>query len=340
MQPLLEVKNLNIDFTTEYGIIQAVRGVSFSVYSGETLALVGESGCGKSVICRSVLGVLHSRGKITNGEILFEGKRISDLDDRAFSTIRGEKIGMIFQNPAAVLDPTLTIEQQLAESVQAHGKLSKKERRSRVLELLKMVGIDHPEDRMKGYPHEFSGGMLQRVVIASALAEKPKLLIADEPTTALDVTIQAQILRLLKDLQAKTGIAILFISHDLSVVAQIADRVAVLYAGKIVESGTVKEVFLNPRHPYTWGLFRSLPCAGTKKEMFSIPGQIPDMTHPPKGDAFAERNVYALAIDFEQEPPLFHIDGSHYAATWLLHPNAPKIKPPVKIQNGEVIVDE
>lgn len=340
MEPLLKVKNLKIDFTTEYGVIQAVRGVSFSVYPGETLALVGESGCGKSVLCKSILGILHSRGKITGGEILFEGKHISGLGEKELTAIRGREIGMVFQNPAAALDPTLTIGKQLTEAVQVHGKLPKQECRARVLKLLELVGIDRPEEWMKSYPHEFSGGMLQRAVIAIALAGKPKLLIADEPTTALDVTIQAQILKLLKDLQRKTGIAILFISHDLGVVAQVADRVAVLYAGKIVESGSATEIYSDPRHPYTWGLFRSLPCAKTSGTLIPIPGQVPDMLHPPKGDAFAERNAYALAIDFEEEPPLFQVTGTHYAATWLLHPEAPAVKSPVLVHNGEVLVNE
>ncbi len=337
MNPLLEIKNLKIDFTTEHGIIRAVRDVSFSVYPGETLALVGESGCGKSVICKSILGILHSRGKITGGDIFFEGRRITNLKEKDLSSIRGKDIGMIFQNPAAVLDPTLTIGKQLTEAINAHEKHSKAECHARALELLTMVGIDHPEKRLNGYPHEFSGGMLQRTVIAIALAENPKLLIADEPTTALDVTIQAQILNLLADLQKRTGIAILFISHDLGVVAQIADRVAVLYAGKIVEGGTAFEVYGEPRHPYTWGLFRSLP--GTRKAdgLVPIPGQVPNMLHPPKGDAFAERNPFALAIDFEKEPPLFHVGGTHYAATWLLHPDAPVIQPPIIIKNGEVL---
>ncbi|MCI8501925.1 MAG: ABC transporter ATP-binding protein [Oscillospiraceae bacterium] len=339
MEPLLEVKNLKIEFTTERGVIQAVRGVSFSVNPGETLALVGESGCGKSVICKSILGVLHSRGRITEGEILFEGRCISKLGERGLAAIRGKEIGMVFQNPAAVLDPTLPIGKQLAEAVRAHTRLSRQACNARVLELLSMVGIDRPEERIYSYPQEFSGGMLQRVVIAIALAESPKLLIADEPTTALDVTVQAHILKLLADLQKKTGIAILFISHDLGVVAQVADRVAILYAGKVVESGTAEEVYTDPRHPYTWGLFRSLPCAASGGPLTPIPGQVPDLLCPPRGDAFAPRNEYALAVDFEEEPPFFHVEGSHYAATWLLHPDAPKIEPPVRIEKGEVLTN-
>lgn len=339
MQPLLTVQDLHIDFTTESGTVHAVRGVSFELYAGETLALVGESGCGKSVLCKSILGILHRRGHISGGSIHYSGQCLSAMSEKALSQVRGNEIGMVFQNPATVLDPTMTIGVQVAEAVGAHRKCSRKERMAKALELLKLVGIPQPEQRMRQYPHEFSGGMLQRAVIAIALAAEPKILIADEPTTALDTTIQAQILELLSSLQMHTGIAILFITHDLSVVAQIADRVAVMYAGKIVESAKTEELFADPRHPYTWGLFAALPCAECiGGSSFLLPGAAPDLREPPKGDAFAPRNRYALAIDYEEEPPLFQVTETHSVASWLAHPDAPSVTPPVRVENGRVIV--
>ncbi|MGI5897332.1 MAG: ABC transporter ATP-binding protein [Oscillospiraceae bacterium] len=339
MQPLLTVQDLRIDFTTESGTVHAVRGVSFELYAGETLALVGESGCGKSVLCKSILGILHRRGRISGGSIHYSGQCLSAMPEKALSQVRGSEIGMVFQNPTTVLDPTMTIGAQVAEAVGAHRKCSRKERMAKALELLKLVGIPQPELRMRQYPHEFSGGMLQRAVIAIALAGEPKILIADEPTTALDTTIQAQILELLSSLQKRTGIAILFITHDLSVVAQIADRVAVMYAGKIVESAKTEELFADPRHPYTWGLFAALPCAECiGGASFLLPGAAPDLREPPKGDAFAPRNRYALAIDYEEEPPLFRVTETHSVASWLAHPDAPPVTPPVRVENGRVIV--
>ncbi len=338
--PVLEVEHLTIDFFTERGVIHAVRDVSFSLRAGETLALVGESGCGKSVICKSIPGILHSRGKITGGCIRYRGQEISNLTEKQLRAIRGKEIGMVFQNPMTVFDPTVTVGRQIAEAVLAHGeKCSKKQALKRAEELLAMVEIERPEERVHQYPHEFSGGMLQRAAIACALAASPGLLIADEPTTALDATVQKQILSLLISLQKKAGIAILFVTHDLSVVAQIAHRVTVLYAGKVVETGTVQEIFYDPRHPYTWGLFASLPCAEGQTSV-PMPGTAPDMLHPPQGDAFAPRNRFALEIDYKEQPPLFYLGGTHYAATWLAHPNAPEIKPPVHIQNGRILVDD
>lgn len=339
MKPLLNVKNLHIDFATGSGTVHAVRGVSFELYAGETLALVGESGCGKSVLCKSILGILHQRGRISEGSICYGGQVLSEMSEAELSQIRGKEIGMVFQNPTTVLDPTMTIGAQVAEAVGAHRKCSRKERMAKALDLLKLVGIPQPEQRMRQYPHEFSGGMLQRVVIAIALACSPKILIADEPTTALDATIQAQILELLTTLQRRTGIAVLFVTHDLSVVAQIADRVAVMYAGKIVESAKTEELFVDPRHPYTWGLFAALPCAEhVGNTPFLLPGTAPDLRQPSKGDAFAPRNRYALAIDYEQEPPLFQLTKTHSVASWLAHPEAPTIKPPVRVENGKVVV--
>lgn len=238
---------------------------------------------------------------------------------------------MVFQDPMTSLNPTITVGKQIGEAVRIHNKkMSRGQIRKRVIELMQLVEIDRPEERIRQYPHEFSGGMRQRAVMAIALAGNPKILFADEPTTALDVTIQAQILDLLREIQKKLGTATVFVTHDLGVVARIADRVAVMYAGKIVEIGTVDEIFYDPRHPYTWGLLRSIPAFSRGKESLpSIPGMPPSLLHPPKGDAFASRNAYALEIDFEEEPPMFRVTDSHYAATWLLDERAPKVVPPI-----------
>ena len=240
---------------------------------------------------------------------------------------------MIFQDPMTSLNPTMTIGNQIMEGLIKHQGMSKADARKVALELIDLVGIPNPEARLKQYPHQFSGGMRQRVVIAMALACNPKLLIADEPTTALDVTIQAQILELMKDIQQKQKQTIIFITHDLGVVANVADRVAVMYAGKVVEIGTVDEIFYNPKHPYTWGLIASMPSLdGSEEELYAIPGTPPDLLKPPKGDAFAPRNPQALKIDFEMDPPLFKVSDTHYAATWLLHEQAPEVKPPAVVE--------
>ncbi|BDG48387.1 MULTISPECIES: ABC transporter ATP-binding protein [Parageobacillus] len=335
MEKLLEVKNLEVSFQTYGGEVQAVRGVSFYLNKGETLAIVGESGSGKSVTSQTIMRLIPTPpGKIKNGQIIFDGEDLIKKTDKEMEQIRGKDIGMIFQDPMTSLNPTMKVGQQIMEVVMKHRKMSRSAAKERAIELLRLVGIPMPEKRVDQYPHEFSGGMRQRAMIAIALASNPKLLIADEPTTALDVTIQAQILELMKDLQKKTGTAIIFITHDLGVVANIADRVAVMYAGKIVEMGTVDEIFYDPRHPYTWGLLASMPSLDSddKAELASIPGTPPDLTNPPKGDAFAPRNPYAMKIDFEMEPPLFQISDTHYAATWLLHPDAPKVEPPEAVK--------
>ncbi|RDV22754.1 ABC transporter ATP-binding protein [Parageobacillus toebii] len=330
MEKILEVKDLHISFDIHAGEVQAVRGVSFDLYKGETLAIVGESGSGKSVTSKALMRLLPTPpSRIKQGEILFEGKDLTKLSDKEMQNIRGAKISMIFQDPMTSLNPTMTIGKQVMEAILKHQEISKEEARKRAVELLQLVGIKNAELRIKQYPHQFSGGMRQRVVIAIALACNPKILIADEPTTALDVTIQAQILELMKDIQKKLGMSIIFITHDLGVVANMADRVAVMYAGKIVEIGTVDEIFYNPKHPYTWGLLASMPSLDHKDmELYSIPGTPPDLLNPPKGDAFAPRNPYALKIDYELEPPMFKVSDTHYAATWLLHENAPKVEPP------------
>jgi oligopeptide transport system ATP-binding protein len=249
-------------------------------------------------------------------------------------SIRGKEMSMIFQDPMTSLNPTMRVGKQIMEVLIKHQNMSKASAKERATELLKLVGIPMPEKRINQYPHEFSGGMRQRVMIAIALAANPKLLIADEPTTALDVTIQAQILDLMNELQEKMNTSIIFITHDLGVVANVADRVAVMYAGQIVETGTVDEIFYDPRHPYTWGLLASMPSLdnNNETELIAIPGTPPDLTNPPKGDAFAARNQFALAIDFEEEPPMFQISDTHFARTWLLHPDAPKVEPPESVK--------
>lgn len=335
MENILEVKDLNISFHTFAGEVKAIRGVNFELKKGETLAIVGESGSGKSVTTKSIMRLLPpGNSEIKQGEILFEGKDLTKLSDKQMQKIRGKDISMIFQDPMTSLNPTMTVGKQIMEPLIKHQNMSKSAARERALQLLKLVGIPKPELRIKQYPHQFSGGMRQRVVIAIALACNPKVLIADEPTTALDVTIQAQILELMKDLQQKIDTSIIFITHDLGVVANVADRVAVMYGGKIVEIGTVDEVFYNPQYPYTWGLISSMPSLDTKEEdLYAIPGTPPNLLHPPKGDAFAPRNEYAMQIDLEEQPPMFKVSDTHYAATWLLHPDAPKVEPPEAVKS-------
>jgi oligopeptide transport system ATP-binding protein len=331
MEKILEVKDLSVSFQTYGGEVQAVRNVNFDLYKGETLAIVGESGSGKSVTTQTIMKLIPMPpGKIKNGQILFEGKDIVPLSDKQMEKIRGKEISMIFQDPMTSLNPTMKIGRQIMEGLIKHQNMSTSSAKERAIEMLRLVGIPMPERRVNQYPHEFSGGMRQRAMIAIALAANPKLLIADEPTTALDVTIQAQILELMKDLQSKMDTSIIFITHDLGVVANVADRVAVMYGGQIVETGTVDEIFYDPRHPYTWGLLASMPSLENddKSELAAIPGTPPDLTNPPKGDPFAARNPYAMQIDFEEEPPLFQISETHFAKTWLLHPDAPAVEPP------------
>jgi len=331
MSALLEVKNLSVSFFTLDGEVQAVRDVSFSLQAGEVLAVVGESGCGKSVLCKSIMKLLPPAAKIKSGSITVNGADITGYGERDMRKLRGRLFSMVFQDPMTSLDPTMTIGAQIAEAVRIHQpKISRSGLHTRVLELMTLVGIERPEERMKLYPHNFSGGMRQRSVMAIALAGSPSILFADEPTTALDVTIQAQILDLLRDIQQRLGTATVFVTHDLGVVARVADRVAVMYAGKIVETGTAEEIFYDPRHPYTWGLLRALPALSKGRDtLYTIPGMPPTLIAPPKGDAFACRNEYALAIDYEEEPPMFRVTDTHYAATWLLDERAPGITPPV-----------
>lgn len=334
MSKLLEVKNLKISFDTYNGEVQAVRGVNFAVDEGETLAIVGESGSGKSVTTSALMGLLPKpKGYVKEGQILFEGNELVNKSNKAMQKIRGKEMSMVFQDPMTSLNPTMKIGTQIMEGLIKHQSKNRTEARQKAIELLKLVGIPKAEERLKQYPHQFSGGMRQRVVVAIALACNPKLLIADEPTTALDVTIQSQILELMRDIQKDTKSAIIFITHDLGVVANIADRVAVMYGGKIVEIGETDDIFYNPKHPYTWGLLGSMPTLDSDEETLeTIPGSPPDMLNPPKGDAFAPRNAYALEIDKVMEPPMFKVSNTHYAATWLLHEDAPDMEPPESVK--------
>ena len=330
MSELLEVKDLSVTFPSPQGDVQAVRGVSFTLRPGEVLAVVGESGCGKSALCRAVLGLLPPKAKIA-GEIRVNGTDICGLRERELRRLRGKLFSMVFQDPLTALNPTMTVGAQIAEAVRVHDRRAGRAAvEARVEELMALVGIQDAPTRKKLWPHQFSGGMRQRAVLAIALAGDPQILFADEPTTALDVTIQAQILDLLRELQQKLGTATVLVSHDLGVVARAADRVAVMYAGRIVEIGTAEEVYYDPRHPYTWALLRALPALARHGEpLYTIPGMPPTLIDPPAGDAFAERNEYALAIDYREQPPMFRVTDTHYAATWLLDPRAPQVTPPI-----------
>lgn len=325
---LLSVKNLRISFKTQYGILQAIRGVSFDLKKGETLAIVGESGSGKSVTSRSIMGLLAGNSIVEDGEILYENRDLLEIPEELFHEIRGSKISMIFQDPMSSLNPIVKIGKQITETLIFKMNMPRKVARLRAIELMREVGISEPEKRYHQYPFQFSGGMRQRIVIAIALANNAEILICDEPTTALDVTIQAQILDLINRLKVEKNLSIIFITHDLGVVANVADRIAVMYAGKIVEIGTSDDVFYDPKHPYTWALLSSMPSLATSDKLDAIGGTPPGLIFPPKGDAFAPRNKYALKIDLEQEPPMFKVSETHYAATWLLHPDAPKVTPP------------
>ncbi|MDO5345373.1 MAG: ABC transporter ATP-binding protein [Lachnospiraceae bacterium] len=331
MENLLEVKNLSVSFQSGAGEVQAVRDVSFTLKRGEILAVVGESGCGKSVLCKCIMKLLPASASIKNGSIIVCGQDITNYKERDMQKIRGKTFSMIFQDPMTSLNPTIKIGQQIAEAILVHEKkITKEQVYQRVIDLMELVGIEQPHERFHLYPYNFSGGMRQRSVMAIALASNPDILFADEPTTALDVTIQAQILDLLREVQEKLGTATILVSHDLGVVARAADRVAVMYAGKIVEIGMAEEIYYDPRHPYTWGLMRSLPAFSKGKDsLYTIPGMPPTLVNPPKGDAYACRNEYALGIDYEEMPPMFRITDTHYAATWLLDERAPKIIPPV-----------
>ena len=331
MEKLLKIENLSVGIKSPAGKVQAVRDVSLDLHPGEILAIVGESGCGKSMLCKAIMKLLPKSAKIEGGKITVSGVDITDYSDKDMRKLRGKLFSMIFQDPMTALNPTIPIGGQIAEAILTHEpKLPKEEVYNRVISLMELVGIRQAHERYKLYPYNFSGGMRQRSVMATALAANPKILLADAPTTALDVTIQAQILDLLKEIQLKLGTATILVSHDLGVVARCADRVAIMYAGKIVEIGTAEEVYYDPRHPYTWGLMQSLPALNKgKAELKTIPGMPPTLIDPPVGDAFACRNEYALEIDYHEQPPMFQITDTHYAATWLLDPRAPKVESPL-----------
>ncbi|WP_044641930.1 ABC transporter ATP-binding protein [Risungbinella massiliensis] len=325
MSKILDVRDLHVSFHTYSGEVKAVRGVSFDVEKGETLAIVGESGCGKSVTSQAIMKlILTPPGEYKEGQILYQGKDIVPMSEKELEKIRGKEIAMIFQDPMTSLNPTMTVGSQIVEGVIKHQKVSRAEAKKKAVEMLKLVGIPSPESRFNQYPHQFSGGMRQRAMIAIALSCNPNLLIADEPTTALDVTIQAQIMDLMKSLQDKLGTSIILITHDLGVVAETADRVVVMYAGKVVETGKINEIFKEPRHPYTWGLMNSMPKLNQDRnqELEPIPGSPPDLLAPPKGCAFAARCKHAMKICQEIDPDVTQINESHSVACWLEHPMA------------------
>ena len=333
-KPILSAKDVEITFSLRGNKLNAIRKCSLDLYDGETLAIVGESGSGKSVFTKTFVGMLDGNGSITGGSIMYDGKDLAKFKkEKEWMTIRGKKIAMVMQDPMTSLNPLKKVGKQIQECIELHQGLKGAVAKKATLQILEKVGIPYPEMRYNQYPHEFSGGMRQRVVIAIAVACRPQILICDEPTTALDVTIQAQILELIRNLQAEYHMSVIYITHDLGVVVNVADRVAVMYAGQIVEVGKVDEIFYDARHPYTWALLSALPQLGVKGEALpTIDGTPPNLFNKIKGDAFAPRNRQALAIDFEEEPPYFEVSETHKAKTWYLDPRAPKIEPPKSVQ--------
>ncbi len=326
---LLEVNNLSVSFNTYAGEVKALRDISFKVDRGETLAIVGESGSGKSVTVQSIMRLLPTPpAEFKTGEIIFEGVNLLKLDEKEMRKYRGGRIGMIFQDPMTSLNPVMKIGEQIMEGILIHKKISKAEAKNKALEMLEKVGIPKPEERFNQYPHQFSGGMRQRVVIAIALACEPDLLICDEPTTALDVTIQAQILELINKLKKELNIAVILITHDLGVVAETSDRVIVMYAGEKLEEGPVKEIFKDAHHPYTWGLLKSLPRLDmdANNALYSIPGTPPNLLNPPVGDSFAARSDFSMKIDYEKKPPLVDLGNGHFVRSWIYVDGAPDMK--------------
>ena len=322
---LLSIKDLQVKFRVRGRILTAIRGISLDIYENETIAIVGESGSGKSVFTKSFLGMLDKNGGIVGGSIMYEGQDMAHFTEDQWRKIRGKKIAMVMQDPMTSLNPLKTVGKQIQESIELHRGIKGAAAKEEAIKMLEKVGIPYPERRYRQYPHEFSGGMRQRVVIAIACACHPDILICDEPTTALDVTIQAQILELIRDLKEELGMTVIYITHDLGVVANVADRIAVMYAGQLVEYGTAQEVFYDAWHPYTWALLSALPQLGTKGEALpSIEGTPPNLYNTIVGDAFAPRNKSAMAIDFVKEPPYFKVTDTHYAKTWLLDPRCPK----------------
>ena len=332
---ILSVSDLNVKFSLRGKELHALRGISLDLFKGESLAIVGESGSGKSVFCKNFIGLLDKNGWVDSGSIMYKDMDLARFkSEKDWSKIRGKEIAMVMQDPMTSLNPLKTVGWQIEEALRLHQNLKGEAAKNKAIEILADVGIPDPARRYGQYPHEFSGGMRQRVVIAIAMACNPQILICDEPTTALDVTIQAQILDLIKELKNKYNLTTIYITHDLGVVANVADRIAVMYAGDIVEIGTCDEVFYDPKHPYTWALLSSLPQLGVKGEdLYAIKGTPPNLFNKVRGDAFAPRNPNALKIDFEHRPPYFEVSPTHKARTWLLDPRAPKVDPPAIIQN-------
>ena len=331
---IISARDVEIQFSLRGKTLKAIRKCSLDLFEGETLAIVGESGSGKSVFTKTFVGMLDVNGKITGGSIMYEGRDMAKFTEKDWLGVRGKKISMVMQDPMTSLNPLKKIGKQIEESIIKHQGLKGEAAKAAAIEMLGKVGIPDPARRYEQFPHEFSGGMRQRVVIAIAAACKPQVLICDEPTTALDVTIQAQILQLIRELQKEQGMSVIYITHDLGVVANVADRVAVMYAGQIVEYGTVEEIFYDAWHPYTWALLQALPQLGVKGEQLpTIDGTPPNLFNEIHGDAFAPRNKKALAIDFVKEPPFFEVSPTHAAKTWYLDPRAPKVERPHSIQN-------
>ncbi len=332
---ILSVSDLNVKFSLRGKTLHALRGISLELYKGESLAIVGESGSGKSVFCKNFIGLLDKNGWVDSGTILYKGMDLAKFKtEKDWSKIRGKEIAMVMQDPMTSLNPLKTVGWQIEEALRLHQNMRGEQAKNKAIEILADVGIPDPARRYGQYPHEFSGGMRQRVVIAIAMACVPEILICDEPTTALDVTIQAQILNLIKELKSKYNLTTIYITHDLGVVANVADRIAVMYAGDIVEIGTCEEVFYDPKHPYTWALLSSLPQLGVKGEdLYAIKGTPPNLFREIHGDAFAPRNPNALKVDFVARPPYFEVTPTHKARTWLLDPRSPKVEPPEIIRN-------
>ena len=364
---VLDIRNLKVSFKNKLGYVQAVRGIDLSLRKGEIIGLVGESGSGKSVSVKSILG--FNDGSVLDAECLnLNGINILSIKKNQWPFVRGTRVGYIPQDPLMALDPTKKIKNQILDAIKItqvrkyHNtifdiendqKLNEQEKQlkkqeakknyhentkkasmyKRMIDALKFIGINNPEDSIESYPHEFSGGMRQRIVIAITIMGEPDVIIADEPTTALDVTIQAKVIDLIKKLRDSLGISIIFISHNIALVANLCDYLYIMYAGMIVEKGTIEDIFLRPKHPYTWALITSIPDENNDDELVSIPGTPPNMITPPKGDAFAARNKYARKIDFEKQPPMFQVSQTHFAATWLLHPDAPKLSLPIEVKN-------
>ncbi|HAK43690.1 MAG TPA: peptide ABC transporter ATP-binding protein [Clostridium sp.] len=340
MERILDVENLQVSFHTYAGEVKSVRGVDFHLDKGETLAIVGESGCGKTVTSKAIMRLLPEPMPAEikkDSKIIFDGKNILEMSEKDLRKLRGSDISMIFQDPMTSLNPTMTIGKQIAESLIIHRGMNKAEAMNEAIRMLDLVNIPNADKRAHQYPHEFSGGMRQRAMIAIALACNPKILIADEPTTALDVTIQAQIMELIGDLQKKLGTAVILITHDLGVVADTADRIQVMYAGQIIERGTVEAIFSNPQHPYTWALLQSVPRLDTKNKdtLYALNGTPPDLIKPPVGCPFAARCEYCMQICLEEMPEVTNVENDHQVSCWLKHPMAPKVEVPEALRRGE-----